>query len=489
MAEFPRRGDVSDFDLRNSFGFRVSVFGFYLLIMARWHSCNVLEMDAAGRRVWQFDAQKFTLVREYAARNGDALPASVVVKSWSSLFQPKLNVAWLPPENVFIRVAQFPQSNFEETRAMVEFQLEKLSPIPVTQASWTMHVMPHAAGNLQTVIVLVVARNVVEEFLGELEGQHFMADRLELPLVDQLQATAITEDGAWIYPEAQGGKNTALVAWWYGGVLHNLNLLHLSAGPDRVAGMREQLVQMAWAGELEGWLTSPPRWHLVADPAVAAEWEAPLREGLDQPVETSAPLPATELAALTARRSAEADPKVNLLPPEFVTRNQQQFVDRLWMRGLMAVLAMYGVCLLVYFVALGVFNFRTSGVENQVAGISSTYTNAMQLQELYRILRDRQELKFAALDCWEATAELMPPGITLNSMNFSEGRRVALSGDAPADQVKIVTDFCDSLRKAAARGQPIFDARNAETPHTALSPGGATVRWTYSLDLKRTGQL
>ena len=42
--------------------------------------------------------------------------------------------------------------------------------------------------NLQTVVVVIAARNVVEEFLGELEGQGYLADRLELPLLDQLQA-------------------------------------------------------------------------------------------------------------------------------------------------------------------------------------------------------------------------------------------------------------------------------------------------------------
>ena len=36
-------------------------------------------------------------------------------------------------------------------------------------------------------------------------------DRLDLPLLDQLQATTVTEDGAWIYPEAPGGRNAALV--------------------------------------------------------------------------------------------------------------------------------------------------------------------------------------------------------------------------------------------------------------------------------------
>src|SRR5215472_1289 len=111
----------------------------------RWHSCNVLDVGADTRRLWQFDGQKFGLSREQMARNGEQLPPNLIAKSWGSLFQHKLNVAWLPPENVFLRVAQFPASSPEETRSMVELQLEKLSPIPLTQALWTMHVLPQSA--------------------------------------------------------------------------------------------------------------------------------------------------------------------------------------------------------------------------------------------------------------------------------------------------------------------------------------------------------
>jgi hypothetical protein len=366
---------------------------------------------------------------------------------------------------------------------MVELQLEKLSPIPVTQALWTMQVLPHSAGEMQTVIVVIVSRNVVEEFLGHLEAQGFMADRLELPLLDQLQATPITEDGAWIYP-AQSGGNTALVAWWYGGVLQNLALLVLPPEGNRAASMKEQLVQMAWAGELEGWLTSPPRWHLVAPAGNSGEWGNLLPEGGEQSLQIVPPLSETELAARTARRAVQTDPKDNLLPLEFATRYHQQFVDRLWMRGLFAVLGLYGVGLLVYFVALGVLNFQTKRVESNVASRAAAYTNVVELKARYNILKDRQELKFAALDCWEAVAEVMPATLTLDSMSFGDGRRVTLvgSGNEPGE----VIDFSDKLSKYVVRGQPLFNRAKYEPPRITGNPSGGTVRWSYELELKRT---
>jgi hypothetical protein len=446
------------------------------------HACNVLEVGAEARQVWQFDARggRYSLNREQTCLEGEALPAGMVAKDWRSLVQRKLNIAWLPPESVFLRVIQLPRSDFNETLAMVELQLEKVSPMPVAQVVWSLQILPHTQGNLQTVIVLIVSRSLVEEFLGKLESQGYLADRLELPLLDQLQTTAITEDGAWIYPEAAGGKDTALVAWWYGGVLRNLDLLTLAA--NNPASLKEQLMQMAWAGEMDGWLTAPPAWHLVADVG-AGEWETALRAGLEQPVELITPTPARELAALTARRSAQAEPRANLMPEEFIIRYQQQFVDRLWMRGLVGVGGIYLVGVAIYMGLVAFANYQTGTKEDEVARLGPTYTNAIQLSAKLQVLRDRNELKFAALECWNATAKLLPENVTLENMSFNQGKRLHLDGTAPADQYNTLINFEKAMRQYSKEGKPLFIANTDDT--LTFHPNGPNATWALNLDLKR----
>jgi hypothetical protein len=445
--------------------------------------CNVLYPGADARQVWQFEAHRnFHLSRSQTVTVSQPLPAGLVDKTWASLWQPKLNVAWLPADSVFLRVVHLPQTSFEETLAMVEFQLEKLSPIPVTQMVWSVHPLPQSAGGQQTLIVVFAERKAVEEFLGQLENQGYLADRLELRLLDQLEATPVTGDGAYIYPGAWGGHNTALVAWWYGGVLQNLNFVTLPAAGDRAASLKEQLAQMVWAGELEGWLTSPPAWHLIAHEADAREWETPLRQSLDAPLTISAPLPP---AALTARRAAQADPKTNLLPPEFATRYRQQFVDRLWGRGLLGIGAVYMVGVAIFFAALSVQSYRATAVEKQVKGLSQQYTNTIQLRDRYKVLKERQELKFAALDCWKAAAELMPESLGLDTFGLVDGRRLTLNGTVPSGQVTDVYDFYDNLKRVVVSEQPLFDAEKGSPPSTRAAQGGATATWNFVLELKR----
>jgi hypothetical protein len=451
------------------------------------HSCNVLDLAPEARHLWHFGARGrgFVLNRQQTSFTGEVLPAGLIAKDWRTLWRRKLNIAWLPPEHVFLRVTQLPASDFTETLSMIELQLEKLSPLPVAQIVWSIQVLPHPEGNLQTVIVMIVARSVVEEFLGKLEGQGYLADRLELPRLDQLLATEVSGDGAWIYPEVAGVTSTALVAWWYGGVLQSLGLITLPAS-DRPESLKEQLLQLAWAGELEGWLTAPPGWHLVAEASVVADWEPALRPAVDQPVQTIAALAPPELAARTATRAVQSEPQANLLPVEFSTRYQAQFVDRLWMRGIGALIGLYLVGVLVYFARLQFELYRTSRVEQQVAQVGPIYTNAIQLKAKCQVLKDRQDWKWAALDCWKAIAELLPDGVTLDGFNLTEGKRLALNGSAPAGQEKRLLDFDKDIRKAPGKDNlPLFDPNEGEHVTWHAGPNG-TVVWNCILELRRS---
>ena len=455
--------------------------------MARWQFCNILHVGPDACRLWQFEAKgdSFALNREHTGAVGEPLPFSLVAKSWRSLWQPRLNIAWLPPENVFLRVIELPKSNFAETLAMVELQLEKLSPLPVTQVVWMIHVLPEKTTELQTVIVVIAARHAVEEFLGKLEGQGYLADRLEVPMLDELEATPGTEDGAWIYPAAFAGQNVALVAWWFGGTLRNLSFVVLSPTGDRAKNLKDQLSQLTWAGELEGWLTIAPVWHLVAAGAVASEWEGILLASLGESVQSTQPMPFGELAARTARRSAQSDARSTLLPPEFSTRYHQQFVDRLWLRGLAAAGIVYAVVVAVYFCATTVLGYQVSRVAQQVAALNGSYTNALQLKARYAVLIQRQDLKYAALDCWKIVAERLPAGLTLQRLSFTGGQQLSLNGSVSQNELTQITDhFYDAVRKAEVDGQPMFDALGSEAP--TFHSTGNSVNWQFSLKLKHS---
>ncbi|HKQ39094.1 MAG TPA: hypothetical protein VJ063_13535 [Verrucomicrobiae bacterium] len=446
--------------------------------MPRWNSCNVFQVDHGARHLWQF-SNKFAIQKEEAKLANEALSTKPFEKDWQTLFQPRLNVAWLPPEKVFLRALQLPKADFAETQSMVDLQLEKISPLPVAQVVWSFETLPHTGSDMQTVIVIVVARQAVEEFLGQLEAQEYMADRLELPLIDLLQATEITGDGVWIYPSAAG---PCLVAWWYAGILQHIALLTLPNNEGRGPLLQNQLVQIMWAGELEGWITGPPKFHIVAEGLLADEWRHYVPS--DHAVDIVEPPSPTEIATRTARRAAEDKPRVPLLPPEYATRYKQRFVDRLWMRGLGAVLLLYIFGVLIYFAFVQVGNFRLNGIEDEIAQRGTEYTNTVRLKERVKVLQDQMDLQFAALDCYKAIADKLPPELTLNSMTFDKGRKLTLNGTASRDSVNAIHTFNEELRRVTVRDQPLF--AKVAPPNSNFAPGNQDLAWNFVCELRRS---
>jgi hypothetical protein len=422
--------------------------------MARWQSAILLHSSAAGRRLWQLSANgdKFAVQSEKALLTNDPLPSGVVGKDWHTLIRPKLNIAWLPADKVFLRAVQLPASEAADILQMVELQLEKLSPLPVTHVVWSVYVMPRPAGKedaLQTVIVIIAARSAVEEFLGQLETQGFLADRLEAPGLDLLLAVDIREEGVWIVPGASG--EPALVAWWYGGTIQNITLVTLPPGPERGPQLKTQIEQIAWAGELEGWLAGAPKIHLVANAQEARFWE-PVFKDTGEEIDLIAPMPEGQLVARGAERCA-GDASTNLLPPDFAKRYRQQFVDGLWMRGIFAVLSLYVIGVLIYFGALYALKLKFNHVKSDLASISGSYTNALRDREQLEILKKRSELKFAALDCWKAVSEHLPESVTIEDFHFDH-QKLELRGTVAVDDQEAVLNFNEELRHVANPNKP-----------------------------------
>jgi hypothetical protein len=174
------------------------------------------------------------------------------------------------------------------------------------------------------------------------------------------------------------------------------------------------------------------------------------------------------------------------MPPEFATRYRQQFVDRLWLRGLGAIGAVYGIVVAIYFGVIAVQGWRVGRVESKVKAQSLSYTNAQVTIAKYNLLQEREDLKYAALDCWQKVAEFLPESLQLDRYSLFEGRRLTLSGTAPSDQQLTVLEFAKNMRKATVKGVPLFDETKDDNFRNIKNAGGTSSTWSFVLELKRT---
>jgi hypothetical protein len=450
--------------------------------MARWHSCNVLKSGGEQRELWAFHAsgEGFKLAHHEVKLPNEPLAARLITKDWQTLYQKKLNVAWLPSDRVFLKAVQLPAANEAEAQSMLDLQLEKLSPIPAQQAVWSFDLLPASGGPLRTAVVVIAERALVEQFLGKLEEQGYLADRLEVPFIDQLLTLKARGNGAWVYPGLGPDGQACLVAWWYGGVLHNVTLLRVPPEPEAGRYLRQQLAHMAWAGEVEGWLTSPPRWHLVAGPELAVTWEPWLR-GEGDPIDLVAEAAGAETAAQTARRAASPLPRVNLVPPEYAARYRQQFIDRIWMRSLGALLVLAVMGTLAYLGALQLLRMKVDKVEADFSARGHVYTNVMKIKAEWQVLQEQVDLQYAALESWKAAAILLPAELTLEGFNFQRGKTLSVFGSGPSEASKSAGDYSEALGKSAYKNELLFS--KVSTPDLRVS--GQSLRWNLTVELKR----
>jgi hypothetical protein len=99
------------------------------------------------------------------------------------------------------------------------------------------------------------------------------------------------------------------------------------------------------------------------------------------------------------------------------------------------------------------------------------------------VLKERQQLKYAALDCWQWVAEDLPQGITLQRFAFTDGQRVQLSGTLAQDQVDTLFNFDANLRKKKITDQFVFDQNAGDHVNPRFGNSGNNGTWNMSLEL------
>jgi hypothetical protein len=451
----------------------------------RPNQCNVVSVRAGQRKLWRFAISgrgKASLTQEFTELPEENLPAKVVGKSWGDLWNPKLNVAWLPSDKVFLRVAEFPASNPEELLSMVELQLEKLSPLPLSQIAWAIEPLPVPAAGLGTmlpVVLIIASRFEVEKQLGQLEQTGYLADRLELPELRQLLAAHKPDDGIWFLPRGVEDNASVLIAWWYGGTLKNLTIANLTEPSRWEIELGDQLSQVAWSGELEGWYLGEPHFHLLADIAAADTWKPVLEKVTGEPVTVDEPVGPGALAGLGAQEAATGAKGANLMPPDILERYRQRFIDSIWMRGLGTVVMLYLFGILLYFGALEFFKYQRNDLRGQVHELSGPYTNALLAKARVDVLQEQIALKFAALESLRAISAELPEGMILTSFDFSKGRKITLRGTVANEDISNVSKFHKDLSRLSVDGETLF--KNVSPP--AMGGRSGSMSWSFTAEL------
>jgi hypothetical protein len=443
--------------------------------------CNLLSVSNGARRLFQFQVSKGRPVPsgDSVIAEGKPLPPNVVSRDWRVLLKPRLDLAWLPLDTVFVRAVPLPSCEPAELPGMIEFQIEKISPMPPAQVVWTVESIPFSDGTGQTAVVTVAARSAVDVFLGDLEKSGYTVDVLANPLLRELFASASPAEGLVLLVDSTGALPSVLAAWWTGGVLREVGLLRLPS-ENPAPALVTQLNGMAWSGEVAGWLPSLPPVRLIASPGDADRLLGALREWSGKDPDRVDRLPAQELATRTAAHVLQSVAP-GMVPEDVRIRQHRQFVDALWLKGLSALAMTYLAGVFVYLAILTFQKSRLDTLRDETRGMALQYTNTLQLKARVRVLQEQVALRFAALDCWNSVAERLPETLTLTQLDFKNGRTLVLDGSTNDENRADVTRFNSELRAVVIDGKPLF----AEVKPATTQLRGAQLTWRFEAELRR----
>ncbi len=456
--------------------------------MAGIDSCNVLERDWDSRRLWRFSAGggQVRKAGEFSGLPADPLPGKHITKGWRSLWHKSVNIAWLPADQIFLAAVKVPKTdNNEELRTMIEFQIERISPLPMTQIVWGFEKTPHnpkMLDELRTAIVVIASRSALEKQLGELEAEGYQPDRLDIPFLHHLLTMPITSDGVWVFPFVTRDRAFCIAAWWYHKSLQTISLVNLTEPSRWKKEILSELTKVAWAGEVEGWLTSDPNIHLVCGDELADTWRPLLSEVCGTEVERSRPPTHEDLASLNARRVANGDATANLLPAERAVRYRQELTDRIWMRAVGALIVIYMIGVGCYFGWLQYLGIQKNEVQQRIAALTGDYDKVKEMRTQIEIREKQVNLRYATLDAWKAVSETLPGDLTLTALEFARGERLRLVGTARNRQSGRVTDFNEDLSNYAPDGQPMFEEVG---PASITMVQNGQIQWNFTATLNQ----
>ena len=453
----------------------------------KWHGCNVALADESSVRLWQthLSGDKFVLRQEITGGQDNPLPETAVIKKWKHLIRNRLDIGWMPYSQVFLRVVQLPECEPEEFRDMLEFQLEKLAPLPVAQIVWSYETIPSSVEGQVTALVIAAEIRHVESQLELLERTGFQADRLEVPWCHELTTLDRERDRIWIRLALQQETAVVLAAWVLDRTIRHVAISEYPDNDQGRTGLIDQLRRTAWTGELEGWQQSLPPVTLCCPEEHAAPWRQALKSWSPHPLESQDPPKPKEAAQLSAQRAAQGLAQANLQPEGHRIRYRQHFIDSIWMKGVAGMIMAYVLIVLVFFVLLEWIGHQESNLSAQVRTIAPQYTNVIKMEQQIGVMREQQDLREYALECLTVVAASLPTGFTLQNFNFTYGQTLTLRGDAGGDGSQALVDFRSALLAAQFKDKALFRAISEANP---LLAEAKRLVWNLTCELNRSSR-
>jgi hypothetical protein len=380
-------------------------------------------------------------------------PAQVLSELKPEIGKGRIRIATaVDSQEVFCKHLSLPSSNPAEIAEMLSLQIEKWSPLPMEEVVWSHEVLGTDANGADVLVVFGRKDRLIDR--AAQFGEDFIPDLIDVDLMVLYRALRNRK-------VFEGKNHTALVAIDPGARAAKCMLLkgatplliehppvdlldpsvlsralsHFLLGAEASVGAR-QLDEI--------FLLVPDDIRASVSNELGLELRVPVT-----PLERTPDL--TPAAGLSQRAARNGAAQVNLLPVDFVEKQQKRLFRQQARRVGLIVAAVYMVVLLIVAAAFGWKKFSIARIESRLASDNPGYQKALKLQAEVQFLQQKLVDPRSALETLRVVSEGMNEQLSLNHFGYKQGATLELRGVSQSAQE--VFKFIDTLQKSGLFSQ------------------------------------
>jgi hypothetical protein len=347
---------------------------------------------------------------------------------------------------LLMRSMEFPTTDREEIRGMVNFQIDKISPFPLDQLAISHEILHQTEQNSQ-ILMVAIKRDRIDAlgdlFLGKGLHIHSIDARILGWLSLLKKGGHLADDGCQILI-VDDGIDFALAVLLNGIPIVFRSLPPLEDDRNPVDELAREIGYTLTVLDTEHELPPPDMitiWsHLERSPKLESELSA-------QPGLTVQQMPLTTLPPLSEGiidRTLQQKSRIELIPREWVEHKKKQRLKKQFLLSSALIGIVWIIAMLVF---TGIYQTRAialNKVQKKEAALAPQANQAIQNRKKLLALESYADRSDSALECLREITRLLPTGdIEFVSFNYNKSKGVTLRGTAEGDDT--VYEFFDAL--------------------------------------------
>lgn len=370
---------------------------------------------------------------------------------------------------LLMRTMEFPTTDPEEIRGMVNFQIDKISPFPLDQLAISHEILEQTDNDSSRILMVAIKHECIDA-LGEL----FLSKGLHIHSIDARilgwlyllrKEGHFADDSGCQVLIVDDGIDFALTVLLDGTPLAFRSLPPLDEARNAAEELAREIGYTLTMLDTEHDLPAPRSIAVWSHTALSSAVESELRTQTGLPVEQMNLASLPPLSEGILERTLQKKSRIELIPREWVEHKKNQRLRKLSLISASVVGLIWLTVLLAFTAIYQTRAMALKRVQKREAALAPEANRAIQNRKKLLALESYADRSASAIECLREITRLLPAGdIEFVTYNYNLSKGVSLRGTAEGDDT--VYEFFDALGES-----PLFSELKDQRINTKVTKG------------------